>query len=335
MRKLPLILAAAALTALTLAGCSGTPSPTASPSASGAAQAQPGTCVNTPEGDASKSIKVGGDAGAKATADFKFPLMAKSTERTVLSKGDGEELKVGDMTFINFTAFNATSGKEISSTYDQGSSSEVVGVDETQGLPGFSKAIECAPAGSRIVAVVPPADGFGAQGNSSLGIAATDSLVFVFDVSKSTVNAADTASLKATGTPQPPVAGVPAVTIADDGTPTVTIPDTAPPAETTVTVLKKGDGQVVGPTDSSIVQYQGIIWGSKKIFDQSWGRSPLPVSPGGSIAGFLKAIEGQTVGSQVIVSMTPADGYGDQGNSQAGIAPTDTLVFVIDILAAG
>jgi peptidylprolyl isomerase len=30
----------------------------------------------------------------------------------------------------------------------------------------------------------------------------------------------------------------------------------------------------------------------------------------------------------------PADGYGKTGNSQAGIKPTDTLVFVVDIIGA-
>jgi peptidylprolyl isomerase len=30
----------------------------------------------------------------------------------------------------------------------------------------------------------------------------------------------------------------------------------------------------------------------------------------------------------------PSDGYGKTGNSQAGIKGTDTLVFVVDVLAA-
>jgi FKBP-type peptidyl-prolyl cis-trans isomerase len=35
----------------------------------------------------------------------------------------------------------------------------------------------------------------------------------------------------------------------------------------------------------------------------------------------------------VIVSIPPAQGYGDKGNEGAGITGTDTLVFVVDILA--
>jgi FKBP-type peptidyl-prolyl cis-trans isomerase len=334
MRKLPLILAAAALTALTLAGCSGSPAPSATPTAPGSNQAAAGSCTDTPEGDASKSIKVGGDAGAKATADFKAPLSADTTQRTVVTKGSGDKLVVGDFNAVNFTLFNGTSGKEITSTYDQGGAPQGIPVDETQYMPGLVKAIECAPAGSRVVAVVPPADGFGSQGNSSVGIAPTDSMVFVIDTGKSSIDMTDTSAMKASGADQPVVPGVPTVALAADGTPTITIPDSAPPAATTITVLKKGDGPVLGATQSAIVQYMGEVWGSKKVFDQSWGKTPLIAAPGGTVPGFDKAVQGQTIGSQVIVSMTPADGYGDQGQPDAGIAGTDTLVFVIDILAA-
>ncbi len=43
---------------------------------------------------------------------------------------------------------------------------------------------------------------------------------------------------------------------------------------------------------------------------------------------------GQTIGSQVLLVIPPADGYGTSGNSQAGISGTDTLVFVVDLLDA-
>jgi peptidylprolyl isomerase len=40
------------------------------------------------------------------------------------------------------------------------------------------------------------------------------------------------------------------------------------------------------------------------------------------------------VGSRVMLVVPPADGYGKAGNTQAGIKPTDTLVFVVDVLGA-
>jgi peptidylprolyl isomerase len=52
------------------------------------------------------------------------------------------------------------------------------------------------------------------------------------------------------------------------------------------------------------------------------------------IAGWDQGLVGQTVGSQVLLVVPPDQGYGSKGNSQAGIKPTDTLVFVVDILDA-
>ena len=48
--------------------------------------------------------------------------------------------------------------------------------------------------------------------------------------------------------------------------------------------------------------------------------------------GFTKAIEGQNVGSRILVAIPPVDGYGSAGSPQAGIQGTDTLVFTIDII---
>ena len=50
--------------------------------------------------------------------------------------------------------------------------------------------------------------------------------------------------------------------------------------------------------------------------------------------GFEEGLTGQKVGSRVMLVIPPDKGYGAQGNSQAGISGTDTLVFVVDILDA-
>jgi len=50
------------------------------------------------------------------------------------------------------------------------------------------------------------------------------------------------------------------------------------------------------------------------------------------INGFLKAVEGQKIGSQVVAVIPPAEGYGD--TEQGSIPAGSTLVFVIDILGA-
>ncbi|MCU1424459.1 MAG: peptidylprolyl isomerase, partial [Microbacteriaceae bacterium] len=53
------------------------------------------------------------------------------------------------------------------------------------------------------------------------------------------------------------------------------------------------------------------------------------------IPGFTQAIEGQTVGSQVLVVIPPAMAYGDVGEGNTNELAGETLVFTIDILGIG
>ena len=183
---------------------------------------------------------------------------------------------------------------------------------------------------------IPPEDAFKDAGSSEFGIGAKDSLVFVIDVTKvSAPKKTEPPLPKADGQEQPAPEGFPSVEVAKDGTPTVTIPDSAPPAELKVAVLKKGDGAVVPKASDVVLHYVGINWNTKKIFDSSWPKGqPATFNTSQVITGFGSAVEGQTVGSQVIVIIPPAEGYGPEGNGP-DIGGTDTLVFVVDILGLG
>ncbi len=333
MRKLPVIFAAAAL-AFVLGGCaSAAPAPTdtANPSALGST----GTCTETASGSASDAVTVAGDINAKPTATFTAPLSVTATQRTIVTPGSGEKINIGDSTTMNLTAFNGTTGKEVYSSVDQGGAANVT-VDSAF-IIGIVKGVECAPGGSRIVAVIPPADAWGDKIPTGFDLTATDSVVLVLDVGQASPPAATPAPgsipSRATGADQPLTAGFPTVVLAADGAPTMTIPSNDPPTALDIAVLKKGDGVVVPDAATVSVQYQGVIWGTGKVFDQSWGKAPAQFSVNGVIPGFKAAIVGQTVGSQVIVTIPPAEGYGAAGVPAAGIGATDTLVFVVDILA--
>jgi hypothetical protein len=154
--------------------------------------------------------------------------------------------------------------------------------------------------------------------------------------SSSSSSAASDVPQRATGADQEPTPGFPTVELDADGRPTVTIPDSAAPTETQVEVLKKGDGAVVADGDTVTVQYQGVNWTTGEVFDESWSRgAPATFATTQVITGFAQGMVGQTVGSQTVVVIPPADGYGASGQPQAGIGGTDDLVFVIDILAVG
>lgn len=49
------------------------------------------------------------------------------------------------------------------------------------------------------------------------------------------------------------------------------------------------------------------------------------------IPGFRNTLEGAMVGDKFIVAMPPEDGFGEMGNPQLGINPTDTVVFYVEV----
>lgn len=293
--------------ALLLAGCaagapnaSGTSSPSASSGDLCSAAAAPG--------DASNAVTVTGTPGTEGTATFTAPLNVPQLERTVISEGSGDPVRSGQLVSYALTAFNAQTGEKMGSIgYNEGETLPVaISADNPLG-----QVIGCAKPGSRMVATFPASENGPGE-------------VYVFDFLKTVPNAA-------WGTPQAPVDGMPTVTLDDSGKPTVQIPSGDAPTEVKIADLKTGDGPVVASGDKVLVQYEGVLWSDGTEFDSSWSRGePASFQTTGVVPGFQQALEGQKVGSQVLVVVPPAFGYKDQ--AQGKIPANSTLVFVIDIL---
>ena len=123
--------------------------------------------------------------------------------------------------------------------------------------------------------------------------------------------------------------------------PTVTFPASQPPKQLIEQTLIAGSGTPVAAGDTVVTNYVGEIWPTKtgsaaKVFDSSFARGApagFVIGTGAVIPGFDKTLVGKRIGTRMLLSIPPADGYGASGNSQAGISGTDTLVFVVDLLA--
>ena len=187
-------------------------------------------------------------------------------------------------------------------------------------LPTLEDALVGQKIGSRVLAVIPPADGLGTNGAQE-GIGANDTLVFVVDM---------TSTFSLTSVPGTPTSdgggALPTVTEPAAGStagPTITI-DTAatPPATLQVDTLIKGTGPVVQKGDDIAVQYTGYIWRTGKSFQSSWtdgqGAYSTEIGEGQTIPGWDTGLVGQTVGSQVLLSIPPADGYGSRRQLPGG-----------------
>jgi FKBP-type peptidyl-prolyl cis-trans isomerase len=202
-------------------------------------------------------------------------------------------------------------------------------------LPGLQKALQGKKMGSRVVAVLPPKDGYGSAGNTELGVTGSDTLVFVVDMIKA-YPATDSASGTQVSNGG---AGLPTVAATPGKAPTVTVPTTAPPSGLVVKTLIKGSGAPVAKGQYVVTQYVALIWRTRAQFDSSWSRGvplgfQIGATPDQIIPGWNTGLVGVPVGSRVMLVIPPADGYGSSGNSQAGIKGTDTLVFVVDVLDA-
>ncbi|MDR3201586.1 MAG: FKBP-type peptidyl-prolyl cis-trans isomerase [Bifidobacteriaceae bacterium] len=118
--------------------------------------------------------------------------------------------------------------------------------------------------------------------------------------------------------------------------PTLAFPAGGPPAGLHARVLEDGAGPLVQAGQTITVNYHGQVWDGK-VFDSSYRRGEpvgFPIGVGAVIAGWDRALVGKTVGSRVLVSIPPEQGYGRRGMPAAGIGGGDTLVFVVDIISA-
>ena len=319
MRRFLALIAIPLLACVVLAGCGGSSKSTASSSSSAASSPGANTAV-TATGAFDKTPKV------------TIPKSKPGSSLTVrtLIQGSGTALTKSDALAANFVLYfwQGSSSALKASTYS--SSPTVIGGTM---LPGLESALIGKKVGSRILAVIPPAQGYGTSGNSQLGITGSTTLVFVIDVLKSY---SDTAG--ATGAQVSSGGGsLPTVSAKSGTAPTLAFPSSSPPGALVTKTLVKGSGPKVAKGDYVIAQYVGYIWRTKKVFGSSWSSGApfgfvIGASPEQVIPGWDTGLVGQTAGSRVMLSIPPAQGYGKSGASQAGIKGNDTLVFVVDII---
>ncbi len=316
MRRAAALVVIPLLAVAAIAGCG-------SSSSSSSASAQPA--------DTYKLVTATGTFGTAPKVTIPDKKASGALYTKTLIKGTGAPLTKSETLLGNFVLYDwsGTTHKLLGSTFSAGTPTLFAGAM----LPGLETALIGQPIGSRVLAVIPPADGFGAQGNSEIGVTGTDTLVFVVDMVRTFDNSAVVAGKQTSDGGS----GLPTVTATPGKPPTITIPATAAPKTLQVKTLLKGTGPKIVKDQYIVVQYVGVIWRTKKVFNSSW-QSGAPfafnVGEGQVIPGWDDGLVGQTVGSRVLLVIPPADGYGTSGNSEVGIKGTDTLVFAVDILAA-
>lgn len=122
------------------------------------------------------------EAGKKPK--ISFPADFKPSGKLVvqpLLQGSGETLQTGDTLIAQYVGVISPSGKQFDASWDRKQvASFPIGVSQV--IPGWDKGLVGKKIGSRILLVIPPADGYGTSGNAQAGIKGTDTLVFVVDL---------------------------------------------------------------------------------------------------------------------------------------------------------
>lgn len=307
VRKTPAIAAILGLLALTLVGCSAAGSGCERPSGADA--------------ESAALVTVTGSTDSVPKIDAYSPLHTDELSFWDVVTGEGTPITTSDqLVVLDVALVDAKTGKPITATPYDGDLSRAFALSRWESsFPAFGEALQCATPGTRVAMILPPGS-ISADITSNLGLGAKDSAVAVVDVRKVYLAKADGQNQYISG------GGMPTVVRAPNGRPGIIIPDSAPPADLVVQVLKKGDGEVVTGDKPVRVAYTGVSWSTRSVTDTTWDGEPASVELKTGPSGFDKALTGQTVGSQVLVSVPP------EVSSDGATSKGSTTVYVIDIL---
>ncbi len=116
--------------------------------------------------------------------------------------------------------------------------------------------------------------------------------------------------------------------------PKIVVPAAAPPKHLVTEDLITGTGAPARPGDTVTVQYVGVSYTTKKIFDASWSRHQpfsFALGEGQVIKGWDEGVAGMRVGGRRELIIPPSLAYGSQVPGP-GIVANDTLIFIVDLL---
>jgi peptidylprolyl isomerase len=274
--------------------------------------------------DALHGITITGDLGTEPKVTWDGELKTDTTATTVVTQGDGAEIKDGDQVQAYLWIGNGTTQQKAYSDFDNGQPETVTASGSLS--PVFKDAILGQKIGSRVAVTTTGEDAFGASGNTQLGIGNKDTVLITVDLMEPYV------APKPKDVPQSTMPGI----VAKGGKVTaldfkgVAKPDAN--GDLLRSVVKEGKGDTVTTSSTLTVNYLGQVYGAKKPFDESYSKQPASFSLQSVVPGWTYGLNGLKVGSRVLLRIPPDLGYGSQ--EQANIPANSTLYFVVDIISA-
>jgi len=112
------------------------------------------------------------------------------------------------------------------------------------------------------------------------------------------------------------------------------VPKGVSPKRFAITELEKGTGPSAKPGDTVTIHYVVVGYDSKREVDSSWERQPytFTIGSGEALKGGERGVEGMKVGGRRELVIPGNLAYGAEG-VPPDIAPNETLIFAVDLLA--
>ena len=284
-----------------------------------------GADEDDPSGSGLAEVEVTGEVGEPPVVDWGEDYTAGEPESETIVTGDGPEVPEDGTALVHYWIGNGFDESEAISTYT--ALPETLDLASSELPEALTDPVAGATVGSRVLTSVSAMEIFGEVGNPTFGISNADPLLLVMDVLGPTPIDEPYAE-EGTGF-------APDLVLDEDGVPEAMrfMGRPRPTGRLQVQTLVEGDGEELKASDVVMVDYLGQVYAKPKPFDTSYGAQPLVQSLSGLVEGWQQALVGTTVGSRVVLAIPPRLGYGTQGNEGAGIKGTDTIYFVIDVLA--
>lgn len=105
---------------------------------------------------------------------------------------------------------------------------------------------------------------------------------------------------------------------------------------TTTKVITAGKGAKLSKANAITFNYSLLNGKDGKQIESSFGKQVAGMDLGSAslLPGLSKGLIGQQVGTRLLIAIPPVDAFGAQGNAQAGFGPTDTIVFLIQLVSS-
>ncbi|MFV0253668.1 MAG: FKBP-type peptidyl-prolyl cis-trans isomerase [Beutenbergiaceae bacterium] len=244
-------------------------------------------------------VEVAGEVGGRPLVQFDLPLAITEISTDEIVTGAGAALEQGSTVMLSYLAIDAATGEVVDDNYGEQPRLLVLTQDQAGAL--YSDLLGRTE-GSRLLRLEPGS------------MTRPDPVVIVYDI----------LFTRAHGTALEIDPALPQVALQPDGSPVITIPDAEPPRALTIAQLIRGEGTQVQSGESVTVRFLQQAWSTGDVVESTWGEDSLPVTIPlvDRIPGLQEGLVDAAVGSQVLLVVPP-----DQADG------TDTMVFVIDVLA--